>query len=611
MSRDPDAVAAMTVSRARSWKPEALGLHGIAWQLAAQKITHEVTPVATAAADSGDYWAGASGDTARSRVAVIHADTVKIAAALDSAATAATAGALDIAGHRRTVIKHVDDALAALFDVADDGTVSASQKMYLTLVARVGAAMAQRAWIKLVADAADRTTTVQQGLADLLAADLRAGSAIRDAFGDDVFTTRASITNGANPLENMPAADASVESNRHWWNSLTESQQDQVIKTYPDQIGNRDGIPIEARDQANRLRLPALIAVAEDEQRTVAAQFGTGSDEYRAATAKLADLKAVDQAIKNPEPVAEGSKRHLILLDTTSGRQTRAAVSVGNPDKSTHVSVTTPGLDTTVRGGIGGMTNEAAALQSEAATQLGLAGRSGESVATVAWIGYDPPQVKGVWSEGQYGDAVSGVSEVSQTDQAAEGGQLLNRFYNGLEASHEGSQAPHITAVGHSYGSLTTGLALQAGEHPVEDMVVYGSPGIAAETPQQLGLDDGHAYVMRTDDDPIKWAQDGPVIVSEHGPVGVPGMGGPVLPVVADAWVEADNGGFGPDPAKNPNFTQLETRESTSEDGNERVLPGAAGHSEYPRDKDGAPRVTTYNVAAVVAGLPDNAVEKR
>ncbi|MFB7877087.1 alpha/beta hydrolase [Nocardia sp. NPDC056064] len=597
----------MTVSRARAWKPETLGLHGVAWQLAAQQLMRDVTPVTTEAAGSGDYWAGEAADAMRTRVATIHTDAAKIAAALDIGATAATAGAQDISAHRQTVIKHVDDAVANTYDVADDGTVTPSTKMYTTLVARLGSARAMQAWHNLVADGADRSVTIKQALADLLAADLRTESAIHDAFKNLNTQGVTQLSSSVN-IGEVPASDASVETNRHWWNSLTEAQKNALITTHPEVIGNRDGIPVEARDAANRNRLPGLIALAEGDQQTVAAQFGTDSDQYRAATAKLDDLKAVERAANQPA-TSEATERKLILLDTTSGRQTRAAVSVGDPDKSKHVSVTTPGLNTHVRGGIESMTTEAAALQQEASFQLSQKDRGDETVATVAWIGYDPPQIAGQDLAGQ----MVGGSEVGQLGQAAEGGELLNRFYNGLEASHTGGEEPHITAVGHSYGSLTTGLALQSGEHPVSDMVVYGSPGIAAETPKELGLDDGRAYVMRTEDDPIKWAQDGPKIAqagsSLPGPVGT--VGG-----AAGAWISADNGGFGSDPARNPNFTQLETHDSKSYDGSTRELPGAAGHSEYPRAGTNSlgqevPRVTTYNVAAIVAGLPENVVEVR
>ncbi|EUA18168.1 alpha/beta hydrolase family protein [Mycobacterium xenopi 3993] len=60
-----------------------------------------------------------------------------------------------------------------------------------------------------------------------------------------------------------------------------------------------------------------------------------------------------------------------------------------------------------------------------------------------------------------------------------------------------------MTAIGHSYGSLTTGLALQEpGNHGVTDALFYGSPGIEASTPQQLHVQPGHVYAMETPDDP-------------------------------------------------------------------------------------------------------------
>jgi hypothetical protein len=57
-----------------------------------------------------------------------------------------------------------------------------------------------------------------------------------------------------------------------------------------------------------------------------------------------------------------------------------------------HVSVTTPGLGTNVRESLGSMVNEAEQLQNEAGRQLEAAGKPGETVSTIAWIGYDPPQ---------------------------------------------------------------------------------------------------------------------------------------------------------------------------------------------------------------------------
>ena len=109
-------------------------------------------------------------------------------------------------------------------------------------------------------------------------------------------------------------------------------------------------------------------------------------------------------------------------------------------------------------------------------------------MSTIAWIGYDAPQVPG-WENP--GKSLSGAWEVSNDDAAKAGARDLARFYDGLGASHEGAPA-HLTAIGHSYGSLTTGLALQEpGNHGVGDAIFDGSPGVAASTAEQLNLAPG------------------------------------------------------------------------------------------------------------------------
>ncbi|MBB3750409.1 hypothetical protein FHT44_002870 [Mycolicibacterium sp. BK634] len=305
----------------------------------------------------------------------------------------------------------------------------------------------------------------------------------------------------------------------------------------------------------------------------------------------LPDLKAVDDAVRvSPD-------RKLMLLDTESGRQVRAAIAVGNPDDATHVSVTTPGLNTTVRGAIGGMTDEAMHVRQEALNQLDLAGRNGETVSAIAWIGYDPPQVPGT---DEIGASLSGAYEVSHDDVAKAGALDLSRFYDGITAAHHGPL--DLTAIGHSYGSLTTGLALQEpGNHGVDNAIFYGSPGIEATTPQELGLQPGHVFTMETPDDPIQKVYDVPPILHYAAPF----LPAPYDRMAENLLLQADlsgTGNFGPNPATNPNFTHMETGATVVPDG--RSLSAASGHSDYPRwDAPNNQLYTTgYNIAAVIAG---------
>jgi hypothetical protein len=170
----------------------------------------------------------------------------------------------------------------------------------------------------------------------------------------------------------------------------------------------------------------------------------------------------------------------------------------------------------------------------------------------------------------------------------------------------------HLTAIGHSYGSLTTGLALQLpGDHGVTDVVFYGSPGVGATTPGELQVGDGHVFTMQTPDDPIRHVFDTPLL---HA-------GATMLPAPFDAVAESvlrtllltGAGQFGPDPATNPNFTRLETDPATVADGAGHTVSfaGAGGHGEYADfTEDGSPRTTSYNIAAVVAGLSDDAIRE-
>lgn len=365
-----------------------------------------------------------------------------------------------------------------------------------------------------------------------------------------------------------------------WWRRLSRDQRDELYRR-DHGIGNHPGIPVGSEftfdaDHYNRLRLRDELARAQD---------GPRREDLLAVRATLED---------NP-----GAR--LMLLDTDSGQQVHAAVAVGDPDTATHVAVTTPGLNTTVRGDIASMVGQAAALRREALAQLGRApGREAETVAAVAWLGYDAPQIPGL---GDPLGSVAGAWAVSHDAVARAAAVDLSRFYSGIQAAHQGGPA-HLTAVGHSYGSLTTGLALRQPGHGVSDAVFYGSPGVAADTPGQLHLRPGHVFAMTARDDPIRLVFDLPQLARWQ-----PQLLGALAPAALLALAGADLadvGEFGPNPAGNPEFAQLASGPATLRDGSggERQLAGAHGHSEYasPSD-DGSTRTTGYNLAAVVAGL--------
>jgi hypothetical protein len=152
--------------------------------------------------------------------------------------------------------------------------------------------------------------------------------------------------------------------------------------------------------------------------------------------------------------------------------------------------------------------------------------------------------------------------------------------------------------LGHSYGSLTTSLALQENGRAVDDVVFYGSPGLggdfpappvaglpitliglndAVDSPADLGLGSGHVYEMSEKDDPV-----------------------------------ANFNSFGRSPNQLDWVTYLGTDQITVPDGTPdgATYTGASGHAEYARtdSSTGTLHRSGYNLAAVLAGLPDNAI---
>ncbi|WP_280443039.1 alpha/beta hydrolase [Nocardia brasiliensis] len=398
---------------------------------------------------------------------------------------------------------------------------------------------------------------------------------IDDRGATDVAAASAAGATQGGLTAPAPPENGTPQQNREYWDAMDERQRREVIDRHPEWIGNRDGIPSMARHEANvnriddeRARLTQDRDALKDQLKDApdGARYPNAPDPYAAektklaeVEAKLTDLDSIEKILKEHpfEPANPDKGARLLLLDLQSGEKGMAAVAVGDPDNADHVSVTVPGVSTTVQS-LDGMTREAEAVQREAEKQLRLAGRPDERVASIAWLGYEPPPDLGL--------------EAARSARAEDGAPKLAQFFEGLDVASTRPD-PHLTALGHSYGSYTTALALQ--EHgrtqPIDDAVFYGSPGINANDEPDLGLAQGHGYVMRAPDDPIS---------------------------LVDGF-----GRFGPDPVTTK-LEQLSVGEATTTDHVRRE--DSNGHSEYPRPSgNGELRTAGYNMAVVIAGLPE------
>ena len=294
------------------------------------------------------------------------------------------------------------------------------------------------------------------------------------------------------------------------------------------------------------------------------------NSQLNAAQNRMGEYDAIDDAL------GRAPETYLTQLDipTDPSQKVKAAVAVGNPDTATDISVTVPGIGSTTKDSLPSMVSEARNLQNTANEELRRLGRSG-SVVTIAWMGYDPPaNVLNTTSPRDFWRTIN-------DDQAQAGAATLAPY---LQQLHTNNPNAHLSLFGHSYGSLTSSLALQQlnaqGLHPVNDAVFYGSPGLELDNPSQLGLANGHAFVMKAPpgDD---WIPEVAPLAPLHG------------------WGADPYGGMMP---------ELSSQAGTSPDG--VLREGVHSHADYPRAVTGPGgeqmlRMSGYNLAVVAAGIAD------
>ncbi|WP_399131895.1 alpha/beta hydrolase [Streptomyces sp. ITFR-16] len=283
----------------------------------------------------------------------------------------------------------------------------------------------------------------------------RAESAARDAERD--------YLNGRIPT----GSDAAGR--KAWWDGLSQQERDRYLELSPDRIGALDGIPVADRDKANRRNLPQLISELE------------GRDDKKSKE-QLAGLREIERQLK------EDSQPPMYLIGISDEGNGRAIVSYGNPDTSHNVSAYVPGLNTS-------LDEEFAKndLKRARDTAIGAQGYDPSSAAIV-WLGYDAPQAP---------DGLASLA-VAGTGRAEKGGAAYDDFMGGIVATNQ-NKDPHITAIGHSYGSRTVGAATQrnGGIPGVDDIILVGSPGVGVDRAVDLGVGASHVFVGAAANDPV------------------------------------------------------------------------------------------------------------
>lgn len=266
-----------------------------------------------------------------------------------------------------------------------------------------------------------------------------------------------------------PARDVS-----HWWQSLDAGRQWNMLHVAPRLVGNLDGVPAEVRDRANRLWIEQYAGEIE------ASLASSGRSVADDAARRIHMLDRIETALGTPQSVPS---RSLLSLDPEG--QGRAAIVLGNLGTADYVTYLIPGMFFNVDGQIGDWTDTAARLYDDQVSWLRLVRQPDDPVRTaavVAWMGYQTPN----------------LITAGGFDLANEGRDSIARTIMGLQEERAGDE-PHITIVGHSYGSTAALMALTEYDFEIDALALVGSPGSAAKSVDELNVRDGNVFAAEAD----------------------------------------------------------------------------------------------------------------
>jgi hypothetical protein len=249
--------------------------------------------------------------------------------------------------------------------------------------------------------------------------------------------TRLRVSVTALASADSPAEVAAV------WARLTDAERAQLLRDRPEFVGNLEGVPYPVRFEANRSAYEATIAAGPygdplDSQLT---QLGMEMDRHKGALLMFHPFE---------QPQATGAVVYGVERD--------AAGRIIDPFAgATNVNVL-----------VGGMFSSLDDLRSwgESARNLNrfaeAYGGAGTGSITIAWYGYDSPDLTGELFMGS----------------AAEGAARLTQTLRGLDL--EVSSSVTTSVIGHSYGSTTAFLAVGGSsiDLGVDRLIAVGSAGV-------------------------------------------------------------------------------------------------------------------------------------
>jgi len=296
-------------------------------------------------------------------------------------------------------------------------------------------------------------------------------------FGSAIIDVVNSFTVKSAPLSPLSAADPTAVAS--WWTGLPPSEQQALLASDYDTLGQLHGLPATVLDEANRHRLSDHIALLNNQLNSPL----RNESERAALQHQLDQDKGIQAAAEQIGPGQPPAPVLLLRYDPTGiAGQSGAELAFGNPDIASNTAVIVPGTGSNASK-LGSLTGDASDLYQQ------MSGGAGTK-AVVTWLdGAEPQSLPAAAGDGW-----------ANADTNA-----LVADLNGLRAAHasaSGGEDGHLTAIGHSYGSYILGRALSHGAS-VDDAVFIGSPGVGVNHASDLGIDPQHVWDGQTGDDPI------------------------------------------------------------------------------------------------------------
>lgn len=463
-------------------------------------------------------WQGSASDAAIAKAQPTLARMQQIHDALTRAQNVLQQGGAQLTQTRTSLLGAVDQLKAQGWQVAPDGTVSVRPGSALEKYAKSSPANA----MKLRQLAATNSLNIKTQLANFDTTDRQLNQNLRTAvggldsapqkFGPGGAPQAPSYDTGAE----IPVGKNAEEVNK-WWESLPPEKRGQLLKDWPDKLGNLNGIPIADRSTANKTVLqqdldrPAEVAksrgVTTEEVLAHPEKYGMAGPMMTRYNNALKVQDALDKDAANALD-ANGKTPEILLMkyepEAFDG-EGAAAIAIGNPDKAANTTVMVSGLTTSVAAGT--LSDGTGVNVYNEANKADW----NNSTAVVQWMGYNAPDLDA--------DLDTNAVGVAEPYMARDGAQLLAPDVNALDVTHEGNNPAHTTVIGHSYGSTTVADAAAGYGMRADDIVLVGCPGTdLANSAADFHLPpDGNLFVGAASTDFVTG------LGSEH--LNVPGVG--------------------------------------------------------------------------------------